>query len=151
MGQVFIDAGRTHGVNEVYLLAHALLETGHGTSELATGIKVNGVTVYNMFGIGAYDGVAKEAGSRRAYEEGWTTPEKAIVGGARFIGNNYIQAGQNTLYKIRWNPEAMSTVGYATHQYATDIGWAYKQVNTMYNLYNDIGINNRFLDIPVYK
>src|SRR5699024_8869414 len=142
MGKAFIDAGRTHGVNEVYLLAHALLETGHGTSKLANGVKVNGKIVFNMFGIGAYDRDPIGEGSKRAYEEGWTTPEKAIMGGARFIGNNYIKAGQNTLYKMRWNPEAMVKNGFATHQYATDMGWAYKQVDTMYNLYNEIGITN---------
>jgi len=150
MGQTFIEAGRTYGVNDIYLLSHALLETGHGTSALATGIEVNGVTVYNMFGIGAVDSNPLGGGSRRAYQEGWDTPEKAIIGGAQFIGNNYIKAGQNTLYKMRWNPDSMNEYGYASHQYATDIGWAYKQVSTMYNLYSEIGITNIFLEIPVY-
>ena len=45
----------------------------------------------------------------------------------------------------------MEALGYASHQYATDVGWATKQVNTMYNLYKEIGINNLVLDIPVYK
>ncbi|WP_052360612.1 peptidoglycan-binding protein [Oceanobacillus manasiensis] len=171
MGTAFMDASRTHGVNEIYLLSHALLETGHGTSELATGIEVgkNGkeepvlVTkynrdsltdiemVYNMFGIGAYDNTAREDGAKTAYRNGWTTPYKAIVGGASFIGNNYVKAGQNTLYKMRWNPNAMDNLGYASHQYATDIGWASKQIYTMYNLYQDIGITNVLLDIPEYK
>lgn len=150
MGQSFIDAGKIHGVNEIYLLSHALLETGNGTSALSTGIQVNGDKVYNMYGIGAYDNVAVSAGSKRAYEEGWFTPEKAIVGGAAFIGNNYVKSDQNTLYKMRWNPASMANHGYAGHQYATDIGWAYKQVNTMYNLYNSIGIDINYLDIPVY-
>src|SRR5699024_11832665 len=108
-------------------------------------------TVYNMYGIGAYDNCALECGAKRAYEKGWTTPEKAIVGGAEFIGNGYIKSGQNTLYKMRWNPLFMEKEGYASHQYATDIGWASKQINTMYNLYNEIGYFNPYLDIPVYK
>lgn len=149
-GQAFIDAGKEHGVNEIYLLSHALLETGNGTSDLATGIVVDGVKVHNMFGIGAVDSNPIGGGSRRAYEQGWTTPEKAIIGGAAFIGNNYVKAGQNTLYKMRWNPDAMETYGKASHQYATDIGWAYKQVNTISNLYDAIGITARRLDIPVY-
>src|SRR5699024_5223096 len=40
LGQAFIDGGEKHSVNEVYLISHALLETGHGTSELAKGIEV---------------------------------------------------------------------------------------------------------------
>lgn len=151
MGQSFIAASRIHGVNEVYLIAHALLETAHGASDLATGIIVEGKTVYNMFGIGAYDKAPELLGSQRAYEEEWFTPEDAIIGGAKFIGENYISVGQNTLYSMRWNPNSMHSNGYATHQYATDIGWASKQVYSMYNLYRDIGINRLYYDIPVFK
>src|SRR5699024_1774091 len=59
MGDTFSKASKKSSINELYLIAHAILETGHGTSELATGIEVkevNGVpvkprVVYNMFGI----------------------------------------------------------------------------------------------------
>lgn len=149
-GQSFIDAGKKYGVNEIYLLSHALHETGNGTSALATGVQVNGKKIYNMYGIGAVDSSPVASGSQRAYQEGWFTPEEAIIGGAAFIGNNYVKVGQNTLYKMRWNPESMDTHNYASHQYATDIGWAYKQVNTMYNLYQSIGIGLSHVDIPVY-
>src|SRR5690606_20052359 len=37
LGQVFIDAGTANGVNDVYLISHALLETGNGTSDLSNG------------------------------------------------------------------------------------------------------------------
>ncbi|WP_153004929.1 SH3 domain-containing protein, partial [Oceanobacillus picturae] len=150
-GKAFKDASKIYGINEVYLMSHALLETGHGSSTLAQGVKYNGVTVYNMYGIGANDHCPVECGAKRAYEKGWTTPYKAIVGGAAFISDDYIQEGQNTLYKMRWNPEGMDRYGYATHQYATDIGWASKQVYTMYNLYQDLGLTSVYLDIPVYK
>ena len=169
-GQAFIDASNLHSINDIYLVSHAILETGNGTSRLAKGVEVGKnnkgnpemvttnnrknlrdiKTVYNMFGIGAKDGCAIKCGSEKAYKEGWTTPYKAIVGGAKFIGNDYIKAGQNTLYKMRWNPALMEK-GYAGHQYATDVGWAFKQVNTMYNLYQQLGINTLYLDIPVYK
>src|SRR5690606_28406358 len=44
-GQAFIDAGKRHGINEVYLISHAILETGHGKSNLASGkIKVGEIT-----------------------------------------------------------------------------------------------------------
>ena len=64
-----------------------------------------------------------------AYNAGWTTPELAVVGGAAFIGNGYVSKGQDTLYKMRWNPQFASNNGYASHQYATDIAWAYKQTS----------------------
>ena len=150
-GAAFIEAGKKHGINEIYLVSHAILETGNGTSELATGVVYNGVKVYNMFGIGATDDNPINNGAKRAYEEGWTTPEKAIIGGAAFIGNDYIKKGQNTLYKMRWNPEGMVENKKATDQYATDIGWAAKQVVNLYNLYEEIGSYRLVLDIPVYK
>ncbi|MEY8752314.1 N-acetylglucosaminidase [Alkalicoccobacillus gibsonii] len=150
-GKAFIDAGRTHGINDVYLLSHALLETGNGSSTLAKGVKYNGVTVYNMYGIGAKDSCPIECGTKYAYDQGWTTPYKSIVGGAAFIGNSYVKSGQNSLYKMRWNPNAMVRNGRASHQYATDIGWASKQVHSMYNLYQGIGSYTLNLDIPVYK
>lgn len=169
-GQTFIDAARLHGINDVYLISHALLETRNGNSELARGVQV-GINasgnaevvtnenknklkeikkVHNVYGIGAYDSCPISCGAIRAYKEGWTSVEKAIIGGAAFIGNDYIKAGQNTLYKMRWNPQAMVELGRADHQYATDIAWASKQVRNIYNLYNEIGINTYFFEIPVY-
>ncbi|MEN0644748.1 SH3 domain-containing protein [Alkalicoccobacillus gibsonii] len=145
-GQAFIDAARTNGVNEIYLVSHALLETGNGTSTLAKGISYNGKTVYNMYGIGAYDGNAEQAGAAYAYNQGWFTKESAIIGGAKFVGNNYISKGQNTLYKMRWNPDAP-----ATHQYATDIGWAEKQTSRMASMYNLVDDYTLHYDIPQYK
>jgi uncharacterized protein YjdB/beta-N-acetylglucosaminidase len=155
-GKAFIDAGYKYGINEVYLMAHTLLETGHGTSDLAKGVTYNGRTVYNMYGIGAVDSCPLECGAKTAYEKGWFTPYDAIVGGAAFIdegylsGNNDFKVVQNTLYEMRWNPEVMATKGIARHQYASDMGWASKQVNTMYEVYK-IQPYTIFLEIPVYK
>ncbi|SDC05490.1 bifunctional autolysin [Terribacillus halophilus] len=150
-GQAFIDAAKLYGINDVYLVSHATLETGNGTSTLAQGVKYNGTTVYNMYGVGAYDSCPIDCGAKRAYDEGWTTPYLAIVGGAQYIGDGYINSGQNTLYKMRWNPEAMDKTGTFGKQYATDIGWASKQVSTMYNLYQNLGIYTLYLDIPNYR
>jgi mannosyl-glycoprotein endo-beta-N-acetylglucosaminidase len=52
---------------------------------------------------------------------------------------------------MRWNPSAAATNGYATHQYATDIGWATKQVKQIYNLYSLLDSYNMTLEIPRYK
>ena len=99
-------------MNEIYLISHALLETGHGTSQLATGVLVSEVggqpvqprTVYNMFGIRAFDSCPIQCGSEYAYQQGWFTPEVAIIGGARWIGDGYINDPtnrQDTLYKMK--------------------------------------------------
>uniref|UniRef100_UPI000686E553 N-acetylglucosaminidase n=1 Tax=Paucisalibacillus globulus TaxID=351095 RepID=UPI000686E553 len=150
-GQYFVQAEKSYGVNAVYLVAHALLETGHGTSELANGVVYKGVKVHNMYGINAFDSNPRGAGAEKAYNEGWTTPERAILGGAKWIADNYIYVGQNTIYNMRWNPVSMDTRGGASHQYATDIGWASKQVNTMYQIYKQINNVVFQFDIPKYK
>jgi len=107
----------------------------------------NGRKVYNMFGIGAIDTDPTNSGAARAYAEGWFTPEAAIIGGAKFIGEKYIHNDypQNTLYKMRWNPAAPGI-----HQYATDIGWASKQTMNIYNMYQSLGTYTAIFDVPVF-
>jgi mannosyl-glycoprotein endo-beta-N-acetylglucosaminidase len=147
--EVFIEAGKEYGVNALYLIAHALHETGNGTSSLAQGIKVNGKTVYNFFGYAAYDGSADGSGSTFAYNKGWFTPEVAIKGGIEIIANSYIyrdNGPQNTLYKMRWNPE---NPGH--HQYATHVLWATAQTNLIYNYYQILGITQYVFDVPTFK
>ena len=151
-GQAFYDAARKHNINELYLISHAIHETDHGKSKLAQGVVVNGKKVYNMFGIGADDDCPVECGAKRAYEEGWDTPYKAIVGGAKFIGKRYIhnEYKQNTLYKMRWNPVAMEQTGRHGRQYATDIGWAAKQTDRLKELYN-LYVSNPVLRFNVVR
>ena len=147
-GATFIKAARDYGVSEVYLVAHACLESGNGTSQLATGVNVNGVRVYNMFGIGAFDYNALSSGSNRAYREGWTSVEKAILGGAEWISKYYVNSSdgrQNTLYKMLWNPENPGT-----HQYATDIGWAVKQAQSISDIFSYFPEAVLAFDVPVY-
>ncbi|MDN4524961.1 SH3 domain-containing protein [Fictibacillus fluitans] len=146
----FISAGETYHINEIYLISHALLETGNGTSKLAKGIQYNGRTVYNMYGIGAVDSEPINKGAAKAYAEGWFTPEAAIIGGAKFISQDYIQAEQDTLYKMRWNPLAAANSGKASHQYASDIGWAAKQTTQMHNLYSLLSSYKIIMEVPVY-
>lgn len=150
----FSTAAKTYNVNEIYLISHALLETGNGTSQLANGVTVSKVDgkpvtpkkVYNMYGIGAVDSDPLRGGSEYAYKQGWDTPEKAIIGGANFVAQNYISKGQDTLYKMRYNP-----ANPGVHLYATDIGWAIKQTTGMQNLYKQLSSYTQEFDVPKYK
>lgn len=148
LGETFKNAADTNGISEVYLVIHACLETGNGSSELANGVEINGTTVYNMFGIGAVDIDPINAGAKYAYEQGWTTPEKAVEGGAEWISENYINNpsySQNTLYKMRWNPEEP-----AQHQYATDVAWASKQAKSMSSMFEAFPTAEYHFEIPTY-
>lgn len=159
LGHVFKEASEKYNINEIYLLGHSKLETGSGFSDLAKGILVEEVdgqavepkVVYNMFGIGAFDSSPVKSGSEYAYKMGWDTVEASIIGGAEWISERYVNNSthkQDTLYKMRWNP-----VNPGNHQYATDIGWAYKQTHTLNQLIefsNKYDLQLRF-DIPIYK
>ena len=155
----FLEGSLDNNINEIFLVALSLHETGNGRSSLANGIEFpdeddlfpdqDYVMVYNMFGIGAYDSNPTYLGARYAYRAGWFTPELAILGGAKFTSGNYINHStykQDTLYKMRWNPARPGR-----HQYATDIGWASKQVGRIYTLYDQCTDYILEFDIPRYK
>ncbi|MCC3356923.1 N-acetylglucosaminidase [Bacillus sp. REN16] len=163
----FIEAGQLYNINEIYLLSHALHETGNGKSQLASGVKINrkyndkgqliidildssaasyDTIVYNMYGIGAADSCALKCGVEKAYYEGWTTPDKAIIGGAKFIAEKYVHNQKDTLYKMKWNPDTPGA-----YLYATDIGWAIKQTSRIYDLYRLIDGYSITFEIPEYR
>ena len=164
-GSVFLEAGRRNNINPIYLVAHALLETGNGSSQLANGVLVTSIhsefgndsstmidvadkKTYNMFGIGAYDRAALMWGSEKAYSEGWFTVDDAIIGGAAWIGKGYIASStykQNTLYKMKWNFDVI------WHEYATDIGWAYKQTNMIKTLVDQMDNPVLCFEVPSFK
>lgn len=176
----YLQAAFKYDINEIYLISHSSLETGNGNSRLARGVKVeeqkdedgnpvyadNGeieinvldddateydAIVYNVYGIGAYDSNAIKYGARRAYNEGWTSVSKAIIEGAQFVAENYIYAGQDTLYEMRWNPNGLVTLGRPYHQYATDIGWAVKQTQYFEQLYSLLDSYKIEYDVPQYE
>jgi len=154
-GQAFLNAGKTHNVNPIYLVAHSLLETGNGSSTLAKGVLVTSVdgqpvapkVVYNMYGVGAVDADANKFGSEYAYKQGWFTVDAAIVGGAQFISSGYINSTrkQDTLYKMKWDFDTV------WHEYATDIGWAYKQTYIIKQLAGQTKNSVFYFEIPVFK
>lgn len=168
-GQAFINAANQYSINEIYLLAHAVHETGHGKSLLAQGVPVDkdgnalinssgtrihpdrevAATVYNMYGIQAVDSSPLATGAKFAFDQKWFTPEAAIVGGAYWIGASYINHPthkQNTLYKMRFNP-----ANPGVHQYATDIGWATKQTTRIYQTYQTLDSYTLHFDVPKFQ
>lgn len=155
-GQVFIDAAKAANISPIYLAAHAILETGNGTSNLARGIVVNGETVYDLFGIQAVDSNPDGAGSQYAYSQGWydgpnnrSGIDNAIYGGAQWMSSGYINNPnykQDTLYKMRWYPDNPSS----THLYATDISWAYNQTTFIEQCFEMFDSPTMEFEIPVY-
>ncbi|WP_194752354.1 glucosaminidase domain-containing protein [Staphylococcus chromogenes] len=140
-GKAFAEGCKKYNINEIYLIAHALLESGNGRSNFASGV----YGMYNYFGIGAFDNNPNNA-INFAKSRGWTSPAKAIIGGAKFVRHDYIDKGQNTLYRMRWNPKNP-----ATHQYATAIEWCEHQASNISTFYKRIGLKGQYYIQDKYK
>lgn len=93
-GEAFITASKETGLNPIYILAHAIVESGCGTSYLA-------INRGNFFGINAID-----TDPGQAYAMGDTVDE-GIINGAKWIKRNYYDNGYTTL-------DDMKAAGYAT-------------------------------------
>lgn len=157
-GKAFINAAQKYDIDLIYLVSHAMWETGYGKSVLSQGQTITSykgtplsapVTVYNFYGIGAIDKSANVSGAEAAYSNGWTSIEATIDGSAKWIRDNYIKSSkynQNTIYKMKFNYD------YSFHQYATDVNWANGISGIMYKLISmyDTSSNLSF-EVPNYK
>ena len=167
-GDAFVAAAKATGVNEAYLLAHSIWETGWGCSELACGWTADqdytvtfngktyeakkGTTYYNLYGIGAYDESPISGGRAMAVKEGWTSVDKAVLGAANWIKSNYHDrsAGrQNTLYLMKFDlPDAEKSSPSVWHQYCTGgNSWALGIARVLNNCYANAGY--AIADIPM--
>lgn len=168
LGYAFIKAENTYHVSAAYLVAHAILETGWGTSDLAKGYDYDGTTelgsdkktypagtYYNFFGIGAYDDSPLSGGRSKAIQEGWNSQEAAVMGGAEWISRYYINASehkQQTLYAMKWDYCRAMAENSPWHQYATGKDWPVDIARLMNSAYSNAGVEHTFnYIIPEYR
>lgn len=119
---IIMEAAEKTQQNPYVLAAMILQEQGKGTSGSISGSSGH----YNYFNVGAYaqNGMsAVERGLWYASQNGsygrpWNTVEKSIVGGAQFFAENYLKAGQNTLYLKKFNVQGANIY---KHQYMTNV------------------------------
>lgn len=111
-GEAFMEAGKVSGLDPRYLVAHSAQETGWGKSNIVKDKN-------NFYGIGAFDDTPYSS----AY--GYDGAKAGIVGGAKFIADEYYSQGQTTLSSMHRDPDGSG------HNYATDPGWADKIANIM--------------------
>lgn len=85
-----------------------------------------------------------------SYDRPWTTPQKAIVGGAKFIAQSYVQKGQYTPYLKKFNVNPENTP--YTHQYMANLQAPYSEAYSSYKSYRDNDLLKLDLEfsIPVY-
>ncbi len=151
---ILMEAAEQSKVSPYMLAAMILQEQGSkGTSG-----SISGATgYYNYFNVGAYAANGMTAVERGlwyaaqsgSYNRPWNTPEKAIVGGALFYAQNYLAAGQNTLYLKRFNVQGSNMF---KHQYMTNTAGAAEEGKSLGKAYTDtMRAGILVFNIPVYN
>lgn len=149
----FTDAAKEHNVSPYVLISRVIQEVGASGSTIVSGTVKDYNGYYNFYNIEAYGNSNEETianGLKYAKKMGWDTKYKAIVGGAAFLADSYINVGQDTLYSQKWD-----IVGpdYVNHQYMQNIEAPASESIKTYNGYNNIKLlNSNFMFvIPVYN
>lgn len=129
-----------------------------GLSYSANGTKFNG-PLYNFYNIGStssptnatLNGLCYAAQTDSNTLRPWNTVDKAIRGGAKFIGSSYISVGQYTVYFQKYNTSAAASNSLG-HQYMTNIEAPSSEATIVYNKYKSEGqLNSDFVFyIPYY-
>ncbi len=151
--QAYMDAAEKSNVSPYHLVARTRQEVGVNGSGSVTGNVSGYEGIYNFYNIQAtgtlQDGLrwASQSGS---WGRPWNTQYKSIVNGADWIGDGYINKGQNTLYFEKF---AVVGNGLFWHQYMGTLTAPYNEASTIYNAYQEMGMLSSALSfiIPVYK
>lgn len=172
--QLLLDAGRTANISPLHLASRIVQEMGrNGTSPLAFG-KLSGYEgVYNFYNIGATPNPSVTNGAQingakyalyglkpdemqitpdeAVYQLPWTSPARAITGGAIWIAQRYTGIGQDTLYLQKFDLAAAD--GLYIHQYAQNIQMAWAEGRRTQAAYRDAGLLDQAFTfrIPVFR
>lgn len=88
------------------------------------------------------------------FDRPWDSMSKAIIGGAKFIGDKYITKGQSNIYLKKFNV-ASTYWDIFSHQYQTNIKAPSDEASKVYKSYNELGsdiLDSAFVfSIPVYN
>ncbi len=165
--QAYIDAGIKANVSPYHLASRTVQEVGKNGSGSTSGkyIAKDGTNYsgyYNFYNIGASasgdpianglkyaTGTTSSDANKTKYMLPWNSQYKAIVGGAKWIGNGYINNKQDTLYYQKFN--VVNQVWW--HQYMANISAPYSESISIKKAYLDLGILDKsftFL-IPYYR
>ncbi len=160
--QAYMDAASESGVSPYHLCSRTIQEVGLKGTTATNGKHSQYPGIYNFYSIHAYqganpiaNGLAYASGSTASdsdkvkYGMPWNTPYKAIVGGAKWIGNGYINNNQHTLYYQKFN--AVNQKWY--HQYMGYVGAPKMEAVRPYKTYNNLGVldNSFTFIIPYYR
>ena len=153
-----MDAANSSGVNPYVLTAMLIQEQGRkGGSGLISGKNPKYPGFYNYFNAQAFQDGDKTPTERGlwwaslvdvTYGKPWNTPEKAIIGGAKYYGDNYLKSGQDTFYLKKFN---VTEKGRYEHQYMTNVQAAAEEGRKLGEAYTEeLKQKKHTFRIPVY-
>ena len=157
----FIEAAGTYNVSPIHLASRVLQEQGINGSSTGLGTYKGYENIFNFYNIKAVGNDPSVAllwakggvdGTLTSYGRPWDSPYKSIIGGAKFLSEDYISIGQNTLYFEKFDVSRSN--GHYTHQYMQNLTAPLTEGVTTYSSYSSI---NGLLDealvfiIPVYN
>ena len=154
---IIMNAARESGVNPYVLTAMIIQEQGRqGRSGLISGSNGSYPGIYNFFNVQAFADGSMDATTRGlwwasqsgSYGRPWDSIQKAITGGARFYGENYIQEGQDTFYLKKYN---VTDKNRYQHQYMTNVDGGAAEGRILSDAYStELRQHALVFRIPVY-
>lgn len=155
IAEALVQAGKNVNVDPYFITSRLIQEQGRDGTVLSQGYEYNGTVIYNPFNINATgnsrDEIIENA-AKYAYEQGWDTIEKALIGGVDFVRTSYINVGQNTLYLQKFDVVNADGKLY-THQYMQNLLAPESEASNMKSIYEEsdtIDTNLNFI-IPLYE
>ncbi len=157
LAEALIQASKNVNLDPYFVTSRLIQEQGRDGTTLSRGYEYNGTIVYNPFNIKASGNSSEEIlenAAKYAYQQGWDSLEKALLGGIDFVKESYINVGQSTLYLQKFD-----VVNYNndkdlyTHQYMQNLFAPESEANNMKSIYeqsNSIDCNYNFI-IPLYE
>ncbi len=162
----FLMAAEYSGVSPLHLASRVKQEVTLGATSMSNSVTgtVKGYEgLYNYYNIGAYHstepGGAIKNGLKFARDGSannqtninclipWNNQLRSIIGGAFYIGSNYINRGQNTIYLQKFNTTSTSTY---MHQYMANVEAPWAEGKRVFTAYEDPAGTPIVFYIPVY-
>ena len=168
---LILSAAKTSSVSAFHLASRIKQEVGPFLSHSSISGTVSGYEgLYNFYNIGATsssepmgaiinglkyakDGKGASSSTKTKYLIPWNTKERAITGGAKFIGSSYINLGQNTIYLQKFHVYDTTDDELFWHQYMTNVLAPYSESKLIYTGYATSNLLNSSMSfvIPVYN
>ena len=160
---LILAAAKVSGVSSFHLASRIKQEVGPFLSHSSISGTVKGFEgLYNFYNIGATsssepmgaiknglqyakDGKGASNSTKEKYLIPWNTKERAITGGAKFIGSSYINLGQNSIYLQKFHVYDTQNGELFWHQYMTNVLAPYSESKLIYNGY----AKSNLLDTPM--